>query len=452
MEPTGHSGSPPPCPYSADVTPLYRLAAEQDLAAVYAGLRRHSGPVVAVEIAPGIVGWLVLSHREVLEAIWRADLYSSDPRGWNAVRDGVLPRDTPVLPLLRPRPAVVRLDGEEHLRHRRALTEALARLDPRKLGRLVRNRANALMDAWPAEGTADLVAHFARPLVWHVFAHLLGVSEESVTALDAMSRTVVNALPGAVPAETELLRSLRRVVDERSAAPGPDLTSWLAQDATLSGNEVAHDLLTLTLTGGEGTIGWIGGTLRLLLAYDGPALATSTAALVPSLMERALHTSAPVPTIAGRWATADIVLAGRHIRHGDLVIPCLTAANTDPALGTGTAVRTRAHLAWGTGAHGCPAKETARLITATALEVLLERLTDLSSTLTDSAVRHSSLWSGCPAELPAFFTARDLSAVGHGTGALPVTVVEAPAERRDDRALHEAPPQRWGWWNSFGGW
>ncbi|MGW2418800.1 cytochrome P450 [Streptomyces sp. NPDC001709] len=451
MEQTSHSGPTPACPYRAGLTPLHGRGLDQDLAAVYASLRRHSGPVVPVEIAPGVAAWLVLTHRDALEVIRRADHYSSDPRRWDAASHGRIRDDTPVPPLLGPLPAVFRLDGEEHLRHRRAVTEALGHLDPRRLGRLVRHRANALLDSWSVRGAADLVAEYTRPLVWDVFAHLLGLSHDSITTLDALSQTVVNTLPGALRAGAELLDAFRRVVDERSVSPAPDLASWLAQDTALSADEVAHNLLALALIGGESTIGWIGNSVRLLLAHQGPALVTGTGDAVSRLMEHALHAGAPMPNIPGRWATGDMFLAGRRIRQGDLVIPCLAAANTDPELEGATASPTRAHLAWGTGSHGCPAKEAARLITETALDVLLVRLADLRPALPDSALRHSSLWCGAPAELPVTFAATDPD-TGRDTVASPRTVMDAPAEPRADRAPHEAPPQRWGWWNSFGGW
>ncbi|SOE07528.1 cytochrome P450 [Streptomyces sp. Ag109_G2-15] len=451
MEPTSRSGPMPWRPYRAGLTPLHGRAMEQDLAACYAHLRRLGGPVVPVEIAPGVAAWLVLTHREVLEVIWRADHYSSDPRRWDAAAHGRLREDTPALPLLGPHAAVFRLDGEEHLRHRRALTEALSHLDPRQLGRLVRHRANALVDSWSVRGTADLMAGYARPLVWEVFAHLLGLSDDSFTTLGVLSQTVVNGFPDAVRADAKLLNTFRRVVDERSVTPAPDLASWLVQDTALSDDEVAHNLLALALIGGESTIGWIGNSVRLLLAHQGPALVTGTGDSVSRLMEQALHAGAPMPNIPGRWATGDTILAGHPIRQGDLVIPCLAAANTDPELEGATASRTRAHLAWGTGTHGCPAKDAARLISETALEVLLDRLAGLRPVLPDSALRHPSLWCGAPAELPVTFAATN-SDTRRGTVASPQTVVKAPAERRADRAPHEAPPQRWGWWNSFGGW
>lgn len=105
MEPTSHAGSQPACPYAAGLIPLHGRAREQDLDAVYVHLRRHGGPVVAVEIAPGVAAWLALNHREVLEVIWNVGLYSSDPAGGTPSPTDCCPRTRPC----RPCSALVRL-------------------------------------------------------------------------------------------------------------------------------------------------------------------------------------------------------------------------------------------------------------------------------------------------------------------------------------------------------
>ncbi|WP_157839072.1 cytochrome P450 [Streptomyces flavidovirens] len=427
----------------------------QDLATVYEELRRQRGPVVPVEIAPGVAAWLVLSHQEVLEVIWNARLFSSDPRRWSAALHGMLPEGAPMLALLGPRLSLFQLDGKEHLRHRRAMTTALDQIDPRRLIRMVRHEADALVDTWAARESADLMAHFARPLVWRAFTYLIGVSESSISALDSLVETIVyDDLPGTARAEGELLSAMRRLVAERSVAPGPDLPSWLTQAARLTDEEIAHNLVALLLHGPASIINWIGNTMRSLFGHLGPIRAAATGNLVADMVEHALRAGAPVPNITGRWATADVTLAGCRIRAGDLVIPCVAAANTDPCLQDAPLSHTRAHLAWGTGAHGCPAKDTARLITETAIEVLLDRLPGVRPALPDAVLRRRpSLWCGAPAELPVVFSAATRSYTNQ-VSAPPsqLTVMDAPARVRRDAVGPESAPQRWSWWNSLGGW
>ncbi|MEU6285700.1 cytochrome P450 [Streptomyces sp. NPDC047028] len=452
MEPTHHTGASPAYPHAVGPVPLYGRALDQDADALYAALRRDRRPVVVVEIAPGVVGRLVLGHREVLEVIWNAELYSSDPRRWNAMTRGTLPPDAPLAPLLRPRPAAVRLDGAEHLRHRRALTETLGRVDLRRLGHLVRRRAHLLVDGWAARGAADLMADFAGPLVWRVFADLLGLAEESADRFGALAGTVVHAFPEAGRAETQLVDSLRRLVVGRTAAPGPDLSSWLVQESPLTDDETAHNLLSLALIGGTGTIGLIGNALRLLLAHDRPGLLATRDRSASHLVELALCAHAPLPNMAGRWATAHTVLAGHRIQAGDLVIPCLSAANAELAQQDTPVSHTRAHLAWGTGTHGCPAKDAARIITEGALTVLLDRLHDIRLIRADAAPHSSSLWSGAPAKLPVVFFTAGPEVEGRGAVHVTPALMDAPELRRSEHPVAETPSERWSWWRSFGSW
>lgn len=454
MDPRSPGDDGVACPYHTELTPLHGPVARQDLAAVYEDLRRRRGPVVPVEIAPGVAAWLVLSHQEVLEVIWNARLFSSDPRRWSAVLHGTPPEGAPLPALLGPRLSLFQLDGEEHLRHRRAMTAALDRIDPRRLVRMVRHEADALVDTWAPRESADLMAHFVRPLVWRVFTQLVGVSESSISTLDSLVETLVHDLPGTARAEGELLSAMRRLVAERRVAPGPDVTSWLTQAARLTDEEIAHNLVALLLHGAASIISWIGNTLRTVFGHLGPIRAAATGNLVADMADHALRAGAPVPNLAGRWATADVTLAGCRIRAGDLVIPCLAAANTDPCLQETPLSYTRAHLAWGTGAHGCPAKDTARLITETAIEVLLDRLPDVRPVLPDAALRRGpSLWCAAPAELPAVFSA--VTRANTDQVAAPpraLTVMDAPARVRADAVEPESGPQRWSWWNSLGGW
>lgn len=455
MDPRSHDDPGPVSPYRSAVTPLYGAAAWQDPGALYEHLRRHWGPVAPVEIAPGVPAWLVLGHREVLDVIWNAQDFSSDPRRWRAAAHGPLPDAAPLLALLGPRPVASRLDGDEHLRHRHALSAALRQIDPRRLGRLARLRAAALVDTWSAEGSADLMTAYARPLVWDVLTRLLGLSQDSVSTLDALTRTVMHGSPDAAHAEEELLRAMRRLVTERSVAPGPDLSSWLAQAGRLTDDEIAHNLVALVLIGAESTASWIGNAIRSLFRHEGPVPAAADGNLVPYAVEHALRAGAPMPNIAGRWATVDVTLAGYRISAGDLVVPSLAAANADLGLRSTSLSRTRAHLAWGTGAHGCPAKDEARMIVETAVEVLVNRIPDLHPARADVALRRRpSPWCGAPAELPVVFSPSAEADHGHERAARPdgPTLMNTPEKTRSDPVVREAPPQRWNWWHSLGGW
>ena len=96
-------------------------------------------------------------------------------------------------------------------------------------------------------------------------------------------------------------------------------------------------------------------------------------------MNEVLWEDTPTQNVAGRWASRDTQLGGRHIRAGDLLLLGLAAANADPQVRTDGSALTggnNAFLSFGHGEHRCPfpAQETAEVIARTGIEVLLDRL------------------------------------------------------------------------------
>ncbi|MCP3818488.1 cytochrome P450 [Streptomyces sp. A3M-1-3] len=457
MNPSSHGEYPSEWPPPVGLTPLYGAVLAQDMRHVYDQLRRYWGPIAPVELTPGVGTWLVLGHQEVLELVWDERAFSSDSRHWNAINEGLISADSPLLPILGWRPALSRTDEQEHRQQRQAVTETLDRIDLRRLRIVVRQQADALVDGWAVHGTADLVTQYGHSLVWSVFTQLLGLSDDFAPRLDSLITRIVDSAEEAADADAELMEVLHRLVAEKRAAPGPDLPSWLlAHAAQLTDAEVAHNLAALLLAGTESSSSWISNTVRLLLSDSGLISALANGRLtVSDAVDRALWAGSPVPNITGRWARADVTFAGCRIRAGDLLIPCLAAANTDPGVqGAGdSAFGNRAHLAWGTGAHGCPAKDPARLIVETAVDVLLHRLPEIRPAVPDAGLQwRPSLWRGAPAGLPVAFPAfrpdEDAAAPPEA-----LTVMPVPEGRRDDSApTGELAPQRWGWWDSMGGW
>ncbi|MCX5610953.1 cytochrome P450 [Streptomyces sp. NBC_00047] len=446
-----------PVPFHGGLVPLHGGLPDQDPGRFYEGLRRHWGPIAPVELGPGVGAWLVMGYQEVLELVWNERAFSSDARRWNSITEGSLPEDSPLLAVLGWRPALNRLDDQAHRRQRRAVTETLNGIDLRRLRSTVRQQAEALVDGWATDRTADLVSQYARPLVWSAFRMLVGLPRSEERRLGALLGSIAGGAHDAARAEAELTGMLHRLVAAKREVPGPDLTSWLlAHSAPLTEAEVAHGLAAVLLSGGESTIGWISGTMRLLLGDARLDSAVATGQLtVRDLTDRALWDGSPVPNIAGRWARNDLTFAGCRVRAGDLLIPCLAAANTDLRVHGAQNLGSRAHLAWGTGSHGCPAKDVARSIAETAVDVLLRRLGQLRPGVHATAPpRQPSLWSGAPDELPVVFApvrpVRPNAAAGAPATS---TVMGVPAKRKDERAADSgSKPPQWSWWNSINGW
>jgi cytochrome P450 len=133
----------------------------------------------------------------------------------------------------------------------------------------------------------------------------------------------------------------------------------------------------------ENTANWIGNTLRLMLTDDRFALTLSGGrSSVGQALNEVLWEDTPVKAAPGRWAIQETELGGQTIRAGDVVIVGLAGASADPRVRPavhGDSGGNHAHLAFGTGDHGCPhpAPELAEVIAQTAIEVVLDRLPDV---------------------------------------------------------------------------
>jgi cytochrome P450 len=108
-----------------------------------------------------------------------------------------------------------------------------------------------------------------------------------------------------------------------------------------------------------------------------------------------------------RYALRDTELGGRAIQQGDALILGLAAANSDPKVhpdGAAIEVGNRAHLAWSTGPHTCPARMPARLITRTAVDTALNLLPGIRlAVAAEQITPQPSPWTRCPATLPVNF-------------------------------------------------
>ena len=131
--------------------------------------------------------------------------------------------------LEREPPAHTRL---RRLVNRAFVSRAIARLRPR-----VADLAAALLDALPADGTADLLTSFAEPIPVGIIAELLGVpATDGDRLLDWSHRMVAMYRPnrsradedGAVAATLDFSAYLGAALAERRARPRDDLLSMLA--------------------------------------------------------------------------------------------------------------------------------------------------------------------------------------------------------------------------------
>ncbi|MHC5699989.1 cytochrome P450 [Streptomyces tirandamycinicus] len=437
---TPHGYTPPPSGFGGHrpaATALYGPHLDGDaMPALYEDLRRTHGPVAPVTVAPGIEAWLVLGHRELLRVARDEQDFSHDPRRWSPLREGRVPPDSPILPFVGWRPALMFADGQQHRRMRAAVSEALARIDGHELRRRVRSAAEELIASFAGRGAADLVPQYARRLPLLVISGLLGLDERP-------GRRLVHAIGRMGATASDSGRASRRInaillalIEEKRSRPGDDITSALLHHpARLTDEEVLHNLLVMFVAGHQSTVDWIATSLCVMLCDPAfPSAPTGGRLTADDALDLVLWRFPPTQNLPTRYATRALRLGGQSIRAGDMLILGLAAANADPAVlpPGGPAAGNRSHLAFGAGPHTCPAQDPARVITRTAVDTVRQRLPDMELAVEQPELAWvPSPWRRGLAALPVRFTgpqpSRTAPADATGTGT--------------DRPGHPAAPQ-----------
>ena len=382
-----------------------------DPATYYRALREVYGPVAPVLLDGGLPAWLVLGYREAHYVAGSPELFARDPRRWHAWDR--IPEGWPLLPFVAHTASVVFTEGAEHQRRSRAVAEVLAEVDPFALRLAAEQVADAAVDRFAGAGRADLMAEYAEPVPLRVLAGLFGLRDDETAELERDTAPALEGTPMVAAARGRVAATMGVLLERvrMRGTPGGDVPSrLLAHPAGLTDDEAVQDLLTLLTAGRGPTANWIANTLRLMLTDERFALTLSGGRRsVGQALTEVLWTDTPTQNVLGRWATRDTQLGGRHIRRGDCLVLGLAAANADPQVcpGASGAVGNQAHLSFSHGEHRCPAPAVrlAEVIATAAVEVLLDRLPDLTPALPpDQLPWRPSLWHRAPTTLPVEFT------------------------------------------------
>ncbi|WP_198653356.1 cytochrome P450 [Actinocorallia populi] len=388
-----------------------------DPAAVFARLRAEQGHVAWVELEPGVGAWLVMGYDEVLTIARRERLYSRDARNWRLLRDGTVPPDSPLGPMMFFRDNVIGYDGAAHGRLRRPLDAAVGSIDQRRMRRSVERICGLLIGDFAVRGRADLVADYAVIVPMLAIADLFGLDtmrgHELLVAMQALFGSAEDAQDG----NRRFEELLGEAMADRRRAPADDLTTALLHHPDLRGDsEVLQSMVVMVSAGYHTTISWIAQSLRLMLTDPRFAARVRGGRLgVDEALDEVLWRDPPMCNMPARYALRDTELGGRPIRRGDALVLGLAAANHDPRVHGGAAggapgaePGNRSHLAWSAGPHSCPGRVPARLITRTAVETVLHRLPGLCLTVpADGIPLAPSPWTRCPASLPVSFPTPD---------------------------------------------
>ncbi|MGH3239543.1 MAG: cytochrome P450 [Spirillospora sp.] len=394
QNPQAEPGHPPLAELA--VQPLLNRDYEARPAVFYERLRGEYGPVAPVDVL-GVPAWLVIGYSQTLDILRDTrGIWSRRVDAWRAYRDGEVPADWPMLPVVESGNSAFQ-DGAESTRLRGAWSAGLRPFQDRtvteakSLEQAVRRYADELItvlaESGGRTGWADLSAQYARPLPLMVIGRLLGGGADGGGSdgddeLIIDLWRVMDAGPDAHEASARLTDRVAGVCAARATSPGADLPSYmLAGVPDLTADELTREMVLMTGLVGDVTGALICNTITEVLIGDTGARDSLSAGMIQEAINRATAANPPMANLAFRWAKADVRVGRFQIAAGDPVLVSPAAAHLDPAFTRTSApdsiYSSRAHLAWGAGPHACLGRDLATTITTIAVERLFERFSAL---------------------------------------------------------------------------
>ncbi|MFF0373959.1 cytochrome P450 [Actinoplanes missouriensis] len=286
--------------------------------------------------------------------------------------------------------SMLQFNPPEHARVRRAAAATFTARRVAGMRDVITGIAEKLIKEMPER--ADFVGTFACPLPVAVICALLGVpeSDQSWFRQRAADLTVVlepisseEEMSTADAAGCELEDYFIGLIAERQKNPQEDLTSALAADGTLTGQELLANLVLLLVAGFETTTNLLGTGLKILLDHpDHADRLRADPGLAAAFVEETLRYDSPVQLTTRFTSTALDLGDGRHLAAGVPLTILLGSANRDPARYPDPhrfdpdrpSVQP---VSFGGGAHYCLGAPLARLEAQVAFPLLLRMLPEL---------------------------------------------------------------------------
>lgn len=286
----------------------------------------------------------------------------------------------------------IALDPPRHTRLRRTVAPWFTPRALRERTPDIERVIGSVLDELDTRPEWDLVDDFAAPITIRVICDIFGIPVVDYARF-ARWGAVLGATLDGVRSVAEL-RRLRdtlveleaffvELVEQRRREPGDDLVSKVVA-AHPGGEPLARqDLLAtcqlLLLAGFETTVNLLGNA-ALALLHDRAARERLIAdpRLAPNVVEEVLRWDSSVQYTV-RAAAEPVSLEGVDLPRGSLVVLLLAGANRDPAVFPRPdrldldRPNSHDHLSFSAGAHYCLGAGLARLESATALRMLLER-------------------------------------------------------------------------------
>ncbi|WP_037078526.1 cytochrome P450 [Pseudonocardia spinosispora] len=357
----------------------------------YAALEqvRPLGPVF---FSPVLNRWVVTGYAEIEQVLLDPATYSA-AEAQRALYP-VCPEADAILAGLSLVPTMSNADPPGHARFRSVIVRALSPRRMAKLEPIIRERTSALIDSLLAAGSGgDIVAGLCHPLPAATLFALIGFPAEDGARIKAWCEDKIEVNWGRPSAEQQVrsansmvafLGHCRALVGQRRARPADDLTSDLvADERSLTDEEIASLLFALSFAGHETTTSMLGNALLQLLSRPGLwARVGAERALIPGAIEETLRYDTSVP-MWRRVSTRESVLGGVVLPEGARLVLCFGAAGREPGRFPDPdrfdveRAEARRQLSFGKGIHLCAGASLARLEGRTVLNELADRMPDL---------------------------------------------------------------------------
>ncbi|WER51008.1 cytochrome P450 [Cupriavidus sp. WKF15] len=322
--------------------------------------------------------WLLTGHEDV-ESVLRDPRYSARRTGGWVMRgsEGERQELCPFQRLFSR--AMLFLDAPDHTRLRQVLNAGFRPAALRAFAGIIEQMAAGLIERLAGVEEFDFMESIARPLPAMVIARLLDMDAERQPDFLAWSEDLA-AFIGAPDPDAALKRRAQVSLLKMAAAFEAMLARRKAQDTDLSqlpqrdlighllyaqaegkieaGAELLAQCAMLLFAGHETTRNLLGNGLHALLSHPEQwRRLQQTPELLPNALRELLRYESPVQ-YTGRRVATDLMLHGRQLRRGDLVVALIGAANRDPARFRNPdeldiTRREGSHLSFGHGPHVC---------------------------------------------------------------------------------------------------
>ncbi|WP_331731579.1 cytochrome P450 [Streptomyces sp. NBC_00073] len=372
--------------HDSDTTPAQPFGPDfqADPHAVFARLR-EKGSAHRIVLPDGAPVWLVTHERDVRRGLADPRFSVDKQHSGNGFKGFSLP---PALDA-----NLLNLDAGDHLRLRRLVAQGFT---PRHVDGM-RNHIQSAVDTFvrrllgrlDADGQADLVAEFAKPLPLKVIGDLFVVPAEEQGLFSEWISGMLSPTSG-----DELVRSIGKIhqylvdlVASRRANPGDDILSGLIaardEDDRLTEDELVSLAFLILGAGSENVQHQISNAIVTLLDYpDQLSELREKPELLPAAVEELLRYAHPNLSAIRRFPTEPVDIGDVRIPAGDTVLFSLASAHRDPARYPepdrfDIHRIDKDHLALGHGLHYCLGAALARTQITLALDALLRRLPGL---------------------------------------------------------------------------